>query len=534
MPEIEQQDQQPKRRTRWGRRLCAAFVVLVLVIFFAGMLLSPGKGDMSGTGMASEMTAVAASNVRLLLDESGWRDGSRKVHQEIMPRLLDMIDRADNCIILDMFLVNQFGELPETSADAQDITDELIQALVRKKRRSPDTFILFITDPINSVYEPQCPESFKPLADAGGCVVLTDLRQLPDSNHVYSPFYRVLRPLVTKMPFVHKPMLDHPFAPDGSGKTEVTLAQYARLLNFKANHRKIAMIRNKAGEWEALVSSANPHTASGMHGNAAVYLRAGPISDMVRSEYLIARSSILSQPGYCFGALSAPELTRELEQRLKALQVSAVDETEAEDAVLVQYLSEMKIGAKLDWMLDGAEEGDMVSLMMFYLSDPDAVDGMLAACERGAMVRILLDPNKDAFGFKKEGVPNRLVAERLVKRAEEAGADLKIRWFTTHGEQAHYKLIRIHNKNTGKEQLLTGSANFTRRNLRGYNLEAAVYVEGASAAGRKAAVFFDRAWNNRNETKYTAAVDEYEIQGMAYVFGRLKLFLGTHLGLGTY
>ena len=55
-------------------------------------------------------------------------------------------------------------------------------------------------------------------------------------------------------------------------------------------------------------------------------------------------------------------------------------------------------------------------------------------------IRVLLDPNKDAFGFEKSGLPNREVASELV--AASAGA-IKLRWYRTHGEQFHVKLAAI-------------------------------------------------------------------------------------------
>lgn len=501
-------------------------------------MLSPGKGKMSGSGIRSEAVTVSPDAVDILFDTSGWRNGSRHVTQAIMPRLFDMIRRAKDCIILDMFLVNGFGGLPPQSEDAKAVTEALITALADKKRQSPDTFILFITDPINAVYAPRCPPAFEKLAAAGGSVVCTDLQQLRDSNLVYSPFYRVARPLFPLIPYLNKKTLNNPFDGENSDLPKVSIAQYARLLNFKANHRKVAFIRGNDGKWEGMITSANPHTASGLHGNVAVHLRAGPVSQMVRSEYLIARASVLSRPEYCFGGMSAPELTRAIERRLKFLPAplsSASHNPRRQSAnATVQYLTESEIGVKVDWMLTGADEGDEVSLTMFYLSDPEVIDGLEAAARRGASVRILLDPNKDAFGIKKDGVPNRVTARRLLKNAEENGFDLHLRWFDTHGEQAHYKMLQIRNPVSDKEQLLVGSANFTRRNLRGYNLEAAVYIQGAADTGRQSAEFFDKMWHNRGAVRYTVKPETYPLEGLSYYFCRLKTFIGTRLGVGTY
>ena len=50
---------------------------------------------------------------------------------------------------------------------------------------------------------------------------------------------------------------------------------------------------------------------------------------------------------------------------------------------------------------------------MFYLSERQIVKALITAKERGVNVRVLLDPNKDAFGREKNGIPNRQVASEL-------------------------------------------------------------------------------------------------------------------------
>ena len=56
---------------------------------------------------------------------------------------------------------------------------------------------------------------------------------------------------------------------------------------------------------------------------------------------------------------------------------------------------------------------------------------------RGVRVNVMLDPNRDAFGRQKDGVPNRPVANELVTAS---GERIAVRWYRTHGEQFHTKL----------------------------------------------------------------------------------------------
>jgi phosphatidylserine/phosphatidylglycerophosphate/cardiolipin synthase-like enzyme len=143
---------------------------------------------------------------------------------------------------------------------------------------------------------------------------------------------------------------------------------------------------------------------------------------------------------------------------------------------------------------------------MFYLAERDVVRALAEAAERGVNIRIILDPNKDAFGYKKTGIPNRPVASELVNRTDNR---IQVRWYNTMGEQFHSKLICI--EQGGESTVILGSANLTRRNLRNYNLELDVMVkgDGENPVFRDAERWFDRIWNNR-DGGYTVDYNVYQ------------------------
>jgi phosphatidylserine/phosphatidylglycerophosphate/cardiolipin synthase-like enzyme len=139
----------------------------------------------------------------------------------------------------------------------------------------------------------------------------------------------------------------------------------------------------------------------------------------------------------------------------------------------------------------GARVGDSIDIAMFYLSDRDVIRALLDAARRGVAVRVLLDPNKDAFGRSKNGIPNRSVATELAAASDGA---IKVRWFRTHGEQFHSKLVAMR---TATEFWFTlGSANLTRRNLEDYNLEAniAASVPLNAEIATQISTWFDSLW----------------------------------------
>jgi phosphatidylserine/phosphatidylglycerophosphate/cardiolipin synthase-like enzyme len=100
-------------------------------------------------------------------------------------------------------------------------------------------------------------------------------------------------------------------------------------------------------------------------------------------------------------------------------------------------------------------------------------------------------------------MPNRQVARELV------AAGVTVRWAVTSGEQMHSKLLLV-SKRDGVADLLLGSANFTRRNLRDYNLETDVRISGKVDAPvlRGAGDYADAVWNNTRRV-YTTGYDKY-------------------------
>ena len=182
--------------------------------------------------------------------------------------------------------------------------------------------------------------------------------------------------------------------------------------------------------------------------------------------------------------------------------------------VEVCLLTEGKIKKHLLEAIKKTEQEDSIWAGMFYLSDRQVIKELLKASWRGVEVRLVLDPNKDAFGFKKNGVPNRPVADELIKESEEK---IKIRWYKTHGEQYHTKLVFIRGR--GKSVIIGGSANLTKRNIDNYNLESnlKIVADNESMIVKDLENYFQRIWNNTRGL-YTVDLEEYRDQSFAKRF----------------
>ncbi|XOV82844.1 MAG: phospholipase D-like domain-containing protein [bacterium] len=411
----------------------------------------------------------------LFLADSTWIDesGQRQVKQTIFDEVFKIIADAQELIVLDMFLYNDFqGPVPETT---RALSSELTSALIDKKAQRPGMTIVVITDPLNTLYGGLPFSQFEHLEAAGIPVVITDLRELRDSNTVYSFFWRTLI-----KPFGNTTASTLP-NPIGPGR--VSLRTYLELINFKANHRKVLIADNTNG-YVGLVTSANPHDGSSAHRNVAVRFTGAAAEDL-----LVTENAVLAFSGH-------PEVSFK-----RASGLSHRAETRA----TVQVVTESRIkAAYLDYLEDSGS-GDRIDLMMFYLSDRDIISALKQAHERGARIRVLLDPNKDAFGREKNGIPNRSVAHELVQ------AGLTVRWCATQGEQCHAKMLTGHDADN-RAILISGSANLTRRNLDDFNLETNVVVRGRAtdAALAAATAYFETSWKNTDSRKYSVDYAVYE------------------------
>ncbi len=445
-------------------------------------------------GLSLEAPPRPVSDLAFFADET-WVDeeGVRHTEQEIFDELFRLIDGAQALIVADQFLYNDWqGPVPETT---RALSSELTERLIARKRAVPQMQVVLITDPVNSLYSGLPSAQLDALRAANVQVLETNLNALRDSNVMYSPFWRLL-----VKPFGNSPGGIFP-NPIGPGK--VSLRTYLKLINFKANHRK-TLIVDRGDELVAFVSSANPHDGSSAHRNAAIRFNGPAVMDLLASENAVLALSDLppvAAPGFVSSAQPASEAT-------------------------VQVLTEKKIHDAILDILTTAQKGDQVDLMMFYLSDRDVIEALQTAHEAGATVRVMLDPNKDAFGREKNGVPNRPVARELHL------AGIPVRWCDTHGEQCHAKML-LRRRADSTATLLSGSANFTRRNLEDLNLETDIRIEGSATLPvvADAQRYFDDTWGNRNGRIASA---DYEAYGDVSLWQRMRSRMMEFTGFSTF
>ncbi|MBT3294056.1 MAG: phospholipase [Verrucomicrobia bacterium] len=481
-----------------------------------------------GFNVAGPEVPVGPDDVRLLIDTTAWNveREARVIRQEIFDGLLAMIGSAHSSIVLDLFLWNRMGTGPEVH---RPLSRELVDALLQRLEERPSLEILVLTDPINALYGTSWDPELLRLREAGIPVVLTDLDRLRDSHTLYAPPARSAAWLLDRTPhpegYLSAPRLDNPFDPKAP---KLSYQQVGRLLYFKANHRKVAVVDGADGVWTVLVTSFNPHDASSAHSNIALQLRGAVARQALASE--------LDCIAWSARAIENEGERLEVEQAVRAVRRAAGPASPLPDATgaTARWVSERAIRDSIIALCDEALPGSDIRIAMFYLSERHVIRAIRRAAKRGVTVQLILDLNRDAFGRKKNGVPNRIVARELMGYARRHSLNLEVRWADTHGEQFHTKAICVTDRDAATSALMCGSANWTRRNLNNLNMEACALVRGDATVVERFCDSFDRAWENSGGLRYTLPYADFA-EGWWSAFWKGGLYrFGEHMGSSTF
>ncbi len=456
------------------QRLIAVLLIVFLLLWLIGSrhLI---KRLPDGLSVQHPARVVQANQVSFLFDLTARLPESEEVfiYQEIFDRVNTLIRESSDFVLADFFLINEFAG--ETwGPPLPPLTSQLATSLMKRRLADPNLPMVLITDPLNTVYHGVDNPTLTQLEAVGIPVVFTQLRKLPDSNIPYSPLWRSA--ISWWLPKGGGFAVKNPL-----GENNVGIGSLLELLNFKANHRKVIAVGGS--EPKGLVTSANPHTASGLHGNVALQFSGPAVCDLVKTE--------LAVPG-----MQDQNVTRELQTWIEQQHEHPATEQKSDPASgLLSIVTERKIKQAALSQIEALGKGDRADLALFYFSDIDLRRALQEALQRGAQVRIILDPNKDAFGRAKNGIPNRQTAYYLKK----AGAN--VRWYATGGEQFHSKMALFQRMAEDKVSLLIGSANWTRRNLNDLNLETNVLLTGPRnfPALCRANDYFEMLWDGRTE-----------------------------------
>ncbi|MCA9459332.1 MAG: phospholipase, partial [Nanoarchaeota archaeon] len=430
--------------------------------------------------------------------------------QEIFNEIFQSIENANKFILIDMFLFN--NNLGALNSSYRGLSSELINKLITKKKENPNINIIIISDEINNFYTKGLSEQFNKLKENNIQIHITNLNILRDSNPLYSSIWRTFIQWFGKS---ESGILPHAF----DKNEKVGFRSYLKLLNFKANHRKTFISDDGSNSYISIITSANPHDGSSAHSNVAVKIKGEFASEIYKTE-----TTLLKSCKSCIWNTSQIYFEKVLDYDLKEY-----NNEDLNGNLKVKLITENKIEKALISSIKSTSKGDTLDIGIFYISDRDIINQIIDASNRGVNVRIILDPNKDAFGMEKGGIPNRQVASELIKKSN---GKIKIKWYNTNGEQFHSKFIFIQ-KTDGTNIIILGSANFTVRNIGDYNLETNILVTGkeSSKIFQEMHTYYNKIWNNENDNIYTLKYDSYKDETRwKYWFYRFQEWSG----LSTY
>lgn len=463
--------------------LTVFFSVYISVILYHSLKPLP-------EGLSMEGKIHHVNDVEFLQDTTHKdKNGKRVVEQEILTSILKQIEDAEDFIVIDMFLFNKDSDKDQVYPK---VTETVTKALLKKRQERPNIQIIFITDRVNTAYSSYPSPELAKMKENGINIIMTNLHDLRDSNILYSGVWRLFFQWFGEKGGGQLPNLLASSAP------KVNIWSYLDLLNVKANHRKL-LITEKA----ALISSGNIHDASGYHSNTAFLIKGNIVEDALKSEDSVNKfSADVEFPAY-------------------------KEKKEEGSDLKVQLLTEGKIAKHVLTSIQHTKKGETIWIGMLYLADRKIINALKQAEKRHVKIHIILDPNQNSFGNKKAGLPNIPVAAELMKGEN---SNMQIRWYNTGKEQYHTKMMLTEGKS--KNIIISGSANYTRRNLADLNLETNVKIEGSkdTKVMKEVKSYFEKLWNNEG-AEYTK---DYETEETVPIFRYLLYRLQRLFWFTTY
>lgn len=465
------------------------WILLILLLIIVGIVIF-NKTKPIPKGLSYESDVYQTDKVEFLSDLTYYDNKDEmKTEQDIFKEVINVINQAEDFVVVDMFLFNDFTD---QNRNFPDLSGKLTKALIAQKEKHPELQVVFITDPVNTGYGSYEDRHLEDLEKNDIEVVITSLSELRDSNSFYSAAWRLFF-----QPFGNEGTgwLPNPLAKEGP---KITVRSYAKLFNVKANHRKAV-----ASEKNAIIASANPHNESGFASNIAFKVSGEIINDIVKAEQAVID-------------YSGGEMVIDYKDKV---------ETTSGD-IAIQYLTEGKILKSILEEIEQAKKDDTIWIGMFYIANRDVIDAIHDATDRGAKVQLILDPNKNAFGSNKTGLPNMPIASEMVK-----DNNLDIRWYEAKEDQYHTKIIYI--KKPTESVVIGGSANYTTRNLDDLNLENNLKITAPQDADvmQDVDAYFNRLWDNEDGT-FTSDYETNEDSLTSAL--KLTYWLQKLTGLTTY
>lgn len=452
------------------------------------------------------------------------KDGNIKYDRKIWDATYEVVDNAKDYLIIEMFL---FNDIYNKDVDKfPEFAKEYTRRLIKKKMENPNLKVYVLSDENNDLYGAFEHPLITEMKNAGIDVITVDIYKLKDTFPWYSPIWRsVIKPFGNPQNKGWIPNFYGPMWP------KLTLRNLFRALNVKADHRKIFLNEDKV-----VIASANIHDPSYFHENVAISADGEITKDVLNDLQLVAKfsggnidisseSEIKKPISVKQSEKSEPEfkedenLKTDLQKQVEKIEKNKenfvekgtkdffetgklskkeniLQNDELANDYKLQFESEAMIGKNLDKDIDSLKAGDEILMGMYFLADKPVIDRLIKAANRGVKVRIIFDRSRDAFGMSTNGLPNKPVSKKLKKKTRNK---IEIKWYFTNNEQYHTKIMLM-KKTDGSVIIHTGSANYIKKNIRGYIMDAnfRILTDKDSKLTKDVYDYFNRLWENKD------------------------------------
>ncbi len=483
----------------WARWSCAA----IAAVWGAAAVHYANRELPAGMRLDSAPQSVPTRDVTFMDDITGADAyGHGFSSHGIFDAMLRNIGAARSLVILDCHRCTDLHRnAPDAIANLTPMASQLIDALLARKAAVPQLQVLVLADPINDLYGSAPGPELARLAAAGIPVVTAQLSALRDRNVLYSPPWRLAFKWWSSGADSGG-WLPNPFSDDGP---RLTARAWAQLGNLKSSDRRVLITDDADGVLTALAGTAEPAMAQSTDTVTALQVNGPAVQPLLTSELELARA---------FGWRGAIGLPAPGAPPASGTAASALE---------LQWLGEGVIRDALLEHISAATNGDTIDIASDSLSDRRLIAALLAASNRGAAVRMILDPHKSASLWRSG---NQTICSELIAASD---GRIHVAWYRTHNEEFRAALVLIHGN--GPAWMVTGSASLTRRDLGDYDLalDAELSAPPAAAPVAGAQAFFDTLWNDRGPPgiEYTADADTWaDPSQLRYWAYRLMELLG--------
>jgi hypothetical protein len=478
---------------RWLSRL---ILLLLLVAWICSAWWHSSRRLPPGIHIAGAWQGVPASQVRFLRDLSAAdAEGAPLSERQIDAALETMIAQARDIVVLDAGL---FGDLPAAGPRAPrlrvapTVAAAITDSLLRARQEQPNLQILLLVDPTSVEMSPGA-GPIERLRAAGIRVVVVRTQRLRAANGAFVAFWQLCCGW-----WSHSEGDGNWPNPVGVGPTGVAMGLWGRTPSYMRSHRQMLIADDGGGNLQGLIFSRPLNAEAALHSSSALRIVGPALGAALESEFAVAQFS-----GWSDGGVMQAQAMRLVEHQSQVNPYVAV-----RDAARARVVSEQLLTDELISLIGETTKRDSIELAALYLSQRELVRALLDAARRGVTIRVLLDPNKDGYGFDRSGQPNRVVASELV--ADSDGA-VRVRWYRTHGEQFSPGVVLI--RGAEHSWLIVGTADLSRHDLNDFNLAAAFITElpPQAAATSEALSWFDTLWFNRASggIEYSSDADVY-------------------------